>query len=108
MLKLKFLAALLAAAPVPALAAERPVESAAVQYSDLNLTTKAGRAQLERRIRAHAKTVCRVNLDAGGCTWRCMSASPTQRPLLGLAPQMPSPGQHVRPSGTASRPHIEG
>jgi UrcA family protein len=58
--KLLILAASLVAA-TPAFAAELTVASREVQTTDLNLSSQAGRATLERRIRSAVNIVCNVD-----------------------------------------------
>jgi UrcA family protein len=57
MRSLIILSAATSLAATPAVAQSEPV-SVTVSYADLNLTTEAGRARLDRRIRIAAAAVC--------------------------------------------------
>ena len=65
--KTRFVALMLAAVPLPALAADRPALNAAISHADLDLATKAGRAALDDRIRVRADKACRRELR--GSAW---------------------------------------
>ena len=64
---LKIILVVMMLAPVPVLAGERSAASANVSYTDLDLTSAAGRAELDQRIRAEAKAVCHRELR--GSDW---------------------------------------
>ena len=57
--------ALAASIPAAAVAAEPNVKSEMVRFDDLNLTSPAGIATLERRINAAARRVCNYYDDRG-------------------------------------------
>ena len=67
MLRISLFAMLLGSAALPALAADRPAAWATVAHADLDLTSPAGRATLDGRIRTRAKSVCRDELR--GSAW---------------------------------------
>jgi len=71
-------ASCLTVAAVPAAATETSVATKTVSYADLNLNSTQGRAQLDARIRAAAKSVCEVqapNLAARVSQGRCIATA---------------------------------
>jgi UrcA family protein len=67
-MKTSLVTMMLALAPLPACAAERPAAQAAVSHRDLDLASPAGRAALDGRILAKAARVCRDELLGSGWT----------------------------------------
>ena len=67
MMKARSFAAALAILPLSAMAAERPAATEKVSYGDLDLSTVAGREDLDMRIRQRAEIACRRELR--GAAW---------------------------------------
>jgi UrcA family protein len=66
--------AILAAALAAAIALPAAAETVAVEYADLDLSTKAGQDQLERRIDNAARAVCGVDNARTGTRLRSQDA----------------------------------
>jgi UrcA family protein len=96
MFRTSILAAALVAvvSPAPASAQEA---SARIRYSDLNLSSDAGRARLDRRVRVAAEAMCKARptgmLAIDAKTRRCMDAA--------IAQAQPAVMAAVRNAGTA-------
>jgi UrcA family protein len=68
-----FLASFVVASP--AIAKELETQTRSVRVSDLDLASSEGRTQLQRRIRAAARSVCRDGASLGGYSLTCTKAA---------------------------------